>query len=95
MSPSWTPERNRHQADEGERFSTEREVTHQPRQQCTCPTSLLEQLQDANDYVVDVTKPRSLPHRENQTALEAAENNRCKNIKDADTPHYLKLLGMM
>lgn len=41
----------------------QRETTHQPGQYCTCPMPLLEQLQDADNYVIDVTEPRSLQHR--------------------------------
>lgn len=48
----------------------QRETTRQPGQYCTCPMSLLEQLQDADNYVINITKPRSLQDRENQVALE-------------------------
>ena len=56
---------------EGNRENSEAaEGNHTPGQYCTCTMSLLEQLQDANNYVVNITKPRSLQDREYQIALE-------------------------
>jgi len=65
---SWTALDSRKANDAGkEREKTvnqQRETTCQPGQCCTCPRSLLEQLQDANNYVINITKPRSLQDRE-------------------------------
>lgn len=60
--------------------------------------SLLEQLQDANNYVVNITKPRSLQERENRTALEQDQHRAWASKKTeqyVDLLHYLKLFGMM
>lgn len=73
------------------------ETTCQPGQYCICPMSLLEQLQDANNYVVNITKPRSLQEREDRTALEQDQHSLGlkKTEQYVDLPHYLKLFGMM
>lgn len=61
------------------------------------PLSLLEQLQDADNDVIDVTKARSLEESKTPTALgwDQHRAQAPKTHKYPDLPHYLKLFGMM
>lgn len=61
----------------------------QPGPCCLCPTSLLEQLQDADNNVIDVTKPRSLRRQEKpleQDGQRARASKRRRNTRFASLP---------
>lgn len=61
------------------------------------PPSLLEQLQDADDDVIDITKARSLEQRETPTALgwDQHRAQAPETEESPDLPRYLKLFGVM
>lgn len=94
--PPWTLKKKMMGEQREGRVKKQRETTCQPGQHCTCPMSLLEQLQDADNDVVNVTKPRCLWDREmksHQNRINAEPGPQKEEY--ADLPHYLKLFGMM